>query len=384
MVSSLGLFLLLEPYSTYELFDFPTVRELAGFVLVGIFGLIPALYVFINQTEDHQRTINNIFEQVPLAVQAVTVGIILLGIDYTLFALRGIITLTTAAEAHQAIISLIFSGLLVLLYYDQHQTQRQQAAVMRRQIDVDETTAEWRRKQQAPQITVQSWQLFDLDGELAKLESHLKELSELTVPFDGENSESVAVVSLRNTGSSTAKNVYVDIEPLVRSPSLPRGYHTLFPLLWFRNSELLDIHRDSLESYFNSRTTEIASNDEGEYLASFGTRSFGGFKDGEADTLADAISNLPFDVEEIVLRAAVNYQDVLGNEYEEPIGAFRISADAFEGLGAAFHIENQVGFEGIPIHDRDQTEALFRDRYAEMKQEGPVVEYEYDFESYPS
>ncbi|RLM33147.1 hypothetical protein [Haloarcula sp. Atlit-120R] len=311
---------------------------------------------------------------IPLVLKYLLLGGFLLGIDAALFEFQASQSISGQAQEHTELISLALSGLLVLLYYDQHKTQRQQADLMSRQTDLEERKTEWREEQRAARVEVSNWEFVDSfsDIDIAVSDSNQSMKIGPRVERDGD---SIFAARVSNTGETVARDLQLRIEPLVNSPDLPRGYNDISLFLHI-TAELFELTEDIPDQYFNRKDVQIPSHTSSGLYASIRVEKLFSNDNEESITLAESIATLPFDVEDIVLRAKLLYEDVGGTTHEAPIAAVRLKADDNTTLLDAFAESHRVGYHGIPVNDHKDTGEFLIDTYMTAEYEGPsAVKY---------
>jgi len=157
------------------------------------------------------------------------------------------------AEMYTGTISLIFSGALVLLYFEQQRSQRRQTDLIERQVDIQESQAEIERERFGPDINVQNISIWEREG--ADLRSY--------------QSEFITGLVLDNRGRGKADNLELDYM-IYFLLSDYRAYVSTVPLgirAW--SGQPVEISEQELENEipvdFEGRN-RLSSNDEKEYV----------------------------------------------------------------------------------------------------------------------
>lgn len=249
-----------ESFGTWNFPEIPSISQLIGFLLIGFLSVSAGALVIFRMSSEENLRVANPLSKLPLVIEYGGIGVILFLVDLTLFSGQGTTRITSFSVTNQALISLLLSALLVLLYYDQHQTQRQQVEIMSQQVNLEERQIEWQEKQRAPQVDILQWEFLDLTKDSKRVYPDgtrgLRDLASTVTKKISPEQESVVFTEVENTGKTPAQNLNLRIETLVTSPSLPEGYHDISLLVRFRTSRLIDIRNDSLYQYLNHQQVE--------------------------------------------------------------------------------------------------------------------------------
>lgn len=377
------LLVLIDDFGTWTPLEVPTLREAIGLGLVVLLTVSIGSVTILRLNPDESLQVEDPTTNLPLVIRYGVLSSILLGIDGALFGWQGLRSLRASATSYQSLVSVILSALLVLLYYDQHQTQRQQVELMTRQIDFEERQLEWRETQQMPRIDIQSWNVSllkepdeeDAERAFSGLLSGGRSNLERENPF-------LFSIRLSNNGETRAQNLKLYIEPLIASPDFPSGYHNISLFTYPMASDLHELDGESLQQHLGHDGVELDSGESAELGAFVSLFQIADLKDAETETVGDAIRSLPFTIDDVVFRAILRYDDVGGKDHEQPIAAVRLLPDQVDTLAQAFSDGDRIPPTRLSVNDVDRTREIIEERYAQFEPvANGIVQVNYDLQS---
>lgn len=356
-------------YGSYTNLRIPTFSEAVGFVFMYILWTSVALvFALVTLSDRDDIGIYNKISGIPTTLLYVGVIMILLCIDYTLFLSQGFTTVTSVASANQALISLIFSGLLVLLYYDQHRTQQQQAELMNQQIAIEERRVAWRETQERPRLTISNWAFFEDEKALPNDPDNGDSNTSLAAFLTGDLVDAetgVFTAQLSNRGEGVARSLHLQIEVLVQNKKFSDKYYHLNGSFLFVLTDVFDLDSDVMGQYLNNKDLLIRPDDLTNVFGAISIRTMIQ-TDSSINSLREYLDHLPFGVQNVVLRASLQYEGPAESEYTEPIAAVRLPIAEVDSLATAFTDERLVGFEGVPTAGAKASRQFFEDNFADV------------------
>ena len=373
-------------YGTFSISRAPTILEAIGILLVFLFWNGVGLYILFFRFED-QLSRDNPLDEIAITIQYLGTAGILIGIDFSLFSSQGLVWVVQTAIDYQAAISLLFSGLLVLLYYDQHQTQRRQVQLMEQQANLSERRMSWQEFQEKPKLNVSKWN-FAGEGDEIEIEDgkdlSVNSVASALVRYDFDKMLGLFAGTLSNHGESSAESIHLYIEVLVRTNDRPWGYIHLNNSYVFIKTDVVRMADRFIDQHLNRQSISVPAGDTVEVLGGIAVIPIVSPEE-PVKNIGDLIRRLPFEVHDTVFRASISYEGPAETKHEEPIAAVRLPATEIETLAEAFEPENRVEYDGFQTLGEQASERYIRERYADIteKADGHVqsVNYKLDEDS---
>ncbi|MFD1642196.1 hypothetical protein [Halohasta litorea] len=356
-------------YGSYTSVRIPTFSEAVGFVFIYILWTgVAFVFALVTQSDIDDIGVYDKLSDIPSTLLYVSVIMVLLIIDYALFLSKVFTTVTSVASANQALISLIFSGLLVLLYYDQHRTQRQQAELMNQQIAIEERRVAWRETQERPRLTISNWAFFEDEKALPNDSDNEDSNTPLAAFLTGDlvdTQTGVFTAQLSNRGEGVARSLHLQIEVLVQNEEFSNKYYHLNGSFLFVVTDVFGLDSDVIDQYLNNKDLLIRPDDLTNVFGAMSIRMMIQ-TDSSINSLREYLDHLPFGVQNVVLRASLKYEGPAESEYTEPIAAVRLPIAEVDSLATAFTDGRLVGFEGVPTVGAEASRKFFEDNFADV------------------
>jgi hypothetical protein len=255
----------------------------------------------------------------PETVFGAVIRLVLFGgmIDLVYFGSRTIGTIVILSRTYSDILTLMFSGLLVLLYFEQHRTQVKQREISEKQIEVHQTQMEIQREKNSPDITVEKY-----------IPKRVEQPSS-----DPTQKHFISLFLLDNAGHGPAEDIEVKYEILLKFEELNRYVRSASFGIYVHTSRLydgslIDDEDDIPVDLEGSRS--LNSKEFGSFMTPTPIRYTpyaGPAKENEeghgftiptepAQNFGDAILNLEFPIEDVVIHGQLQYEDLTGRNIE--------------------------------------------------------------------
>ena len=368
-------------FGTWDGSRLPTLREAFGLLtLIVLFSylFIFALIKILPSKHWLQKQVDklSIIEQFSLA------PLCLVAVDWGLLRWTLLSTIVTTANQFRGVLSLVLSGLLVILYYDQHRTQRRQLDLLSNQVQIEEKRMNWREHQENPKIEVLNKELIGPSESSNILEK--KQLDALkAISQDLSNNrgldQGLVTMSLVNEGRSIARDLELRAEVLVRSDELPHAYHPTDPLIMIWPSNLLEIEEGMIDQYFNREDLDLHPGMSAIVVSNLSLIGMIGSSEDSTRGLSKAIQELPFSVDDVVLQLKLVYQNAGGESLEKPVSAVRYAPEELKEFASSFDDEHRIGFDIVRKQDPGDSMDLFLEKYGTVEKEvDGVTEFRFD------
>lgn len=236
--------------------------------------------------------------------------------------------ITSFARSYNSVITLAFTGALVVLYAWQSKTQRIQTEITQRQLEIQENQLQYERALNSPDLELQDIEIEGLgEGE-------------------GLYSDYRVIAYVHNVGQGRAKNLKLDLEFLFRMPDSQTFLPLHFIAITTMEADLIDLETvDSGSSLQYDPFKTLQNNDISGYAGilrirmgpwtapaewdegnSPGVMNSAHIPAEIVDNLGSCLQNFYFDVEEVMMKVKLKYEDASGTMHENIVDIRSIQA----------------------------------------------------------
>jgi len=260
---------------------------------------------------------------------AISRGIFLTGMIDLVYLDSIILQYTIAlSRSYSEVLTLSFSGLLVLLYFEQHRTQKKQREISEKQIEIQQSQIAIQREKNSPEIVVN-----EFEAEAIEVSSDTPYYKQLISTF-----------ILENAGDGSAKDLEIEFDILLNFDDTRSYFHAAnygvytFPAPLYSVSSIGDegIEHDleSSKSLGSGRVQAYVSMTPISYTPYTGPAK--NAEDGSGFTIpthhsesfGEALSHVELDVDSVIIRAKLKYSEIGDQEEEKSITSVKIEPDS--------------------------------------------------------